>query len=161
MGYGIKIFVPRPLHDVTRSPDQGSLFQRLREAEKRDPGNEVATSYTYGSSQPPTPRPKVDYMCPYTASYCIIVTVKMATVDELKNGKFLFGSSSASPFLSSCFVFFLPFNFSFALVLKETLENRGVLGQIRARVRAEVFGALDDQVRKWDYCRSLFDLRFI
>ena len=57
--------------------------------------------------------------------------------------------------------FFLPFNFSFALVLKETLENRGVLGQIRARVRAEVFGALDDQVRKWDYCRSLFDLRFI
>lgn len=29
--------------------------------------------------------------------------------------------------------------------LKETLENRGVLGQIRARVRAEVFGALDDQ----------------
>ncbi|KAL9985747.1 hypothetical protein ACROYT_G008188 [Oculina patagonica] len=30
-------------------------------------------------------------------------------------------------------------------VLKETLENRGVLGQIRARVRAEVFGALDDQ----------------
>ena len=31
-------------------------------------------------------------------------------------------------------------------MLKETLENRGVLGQIRARVRAEVFGALDDQV---------------
>ena len=31
-------------------------------------------------------------------------------------------------------------------VLKETLENRGVLGQIRARVRAEVFSALDDQV---------------
>lgn len=36
--------------------------------------------------------------------------------------------------------------FAFASVLKETLENRGVLGQIRARVRAEVFGALDDQV---------------
>lgn len=34
----------------------------------------------------------------------------------------------------------------FLLVLKETLENRGVLGQIRARVRAEVFSALDDQV---------------
>lgn len=33
----------------------------------------------------------------------------------------------------------------FLPVLKETLENRGVLGQIRARVRAEVFGALDDQ----------------
>lgn len=31
-------------------------------------------------------------------------------------------------------------------VLKETLENRGALGQIRARVRAEVFSALDDQV---------------
>lgn len=36
--------------------------------------------------------------------------------------------------------------FTFASVLKETLENRGVLGQIRARVRAEVFSALDDQV---------------
>ena len=34
----------------------------------------------------------------------------------------------------------------FISVLKETLENRGVLGQIRARVRAEVFSALDDQV---------------
>ena len=31
-------------------------------------------------------------------------------------------------------------------MLKETLENRGVLGQIRARIRAEVFSALDDQV---------------
>lgn len=31
-------------------------------------------------------------------------------------------------------------------VLKETLENRGVLGQIKARMRAEVFHALDDQL---------------
>ncbi|XP_046858772.1 centrosomal protein 20-like [Xenia sp. Carnegie-2017] len=30
-------------------------------------------------------------------------------------------------------------------VLKETLENRGVLGQIKARIRAEVLRALDDQ----------------
>ncbi len=30
-------------------------------------------------------------------------------------------------------------------VLKETLENRGVLSQVRARIRAEVFNALDDQ----------------
>jgi lisH domain-containing protein FOPNL len=30
-------------------------------------------------------------------------------------------------------------------VLKETLESRGVLGQIRARIRAEVFNALDEQ----------------
>ncbi|XP_013392432.1 lisH domain-containing protein FOPNL [Lingula anatina] len=30
-------------------------------------------------------------------------------------------------------------------VVKETLEKRGVLGQIKARVRAEVFNALDDQ----------------
>ena len=30
-------------------------------------------------------------------------------------------------------------------VLKETLDNRGVLNQIRARIRAEVFSALDDQ----------------
>ncbi|XP_075624223.1 centrosomal protein 20 isoform X2 [Balearica regulorum gibbericeps] len=30
-------------------------------------------------------------------------------------------------------------------VLKDTLEKRGVLGQIKARIRAEVFNALDDQ----------------
>ena len=30
-------------------------------------------------------------------------------------------------------------------VLKETLDNRGVLNQIRARIRSEVFSALDDQ----------------
>lgn len=30
-------------------------------------------------------------------------------------------------------------------VLKNTLEKRGVLGQIKARVRAEVFNALDDE----------------
>ncbi|XP_035258911.1 lisH domain-containing protein FOPNL [Anguilla anguilla] len=29
--------------------------------------------------------------------------------------------------------------------LKETLEARGVLGQLKARIRAEVFNALDDQ----------------
>lgn len=33
------------------------------------------------------------------------------------------------------------------IVLKETLESRGVLGQVRARIRAEVFAALDDQVK--------------
>lgn len=43
--------------------------------------------------------------------------------------------------------------FAYVSVLKETLENRGVLGQIRARVRAEVFGALDDQVNEvCTYC---------
>ncbi|XP_064009952.1 centrosomal protein 20 isoform X2 [Pogoniulus pusillus] len=31
------------------------------------------------------------------------------------------------------------------LVLKDTLEKRGALGQIKARIRAEVFNALDDQ----------------
>lgn len=40
---------------------------------------------------------------------------KMASIDDLKN------------------------------VLKETLDNRGALNQIRARIRAEVFSALDDQ----------------
>ncbi|XP_054848214.1 centrosomal protein 20 [Eublepharis macularius] len=30
-------------------------------------------------------------------------------------------------------------------VLKDTLEKRGTLGQIKARIRAEVFNALDDQ----------------
>ena len=29
--------------------------------------------------------------------------------------------------------------------MKETLEARGVLGQLKARIRAEVFSALDDQ----------------
>ncbi|XP_033887651.2 centrosomal protein 20-like [Acipenser ruthenus] len=29
--------------------------------------------------------------------------------------------------------------------LKETLQSRGVLGQLKARIRAEVFNALDDQ----------------
>ncbi|XP_071813008.1 centrosomal protein 20-like isoform X3 [Apostichopus japonicus] len=31
-------------------------------------------------------------------------------------------------------------------MLKETLENRGVMGQMRARMRAEVFHSLDDQL---------------
>ena len=73
----------------------------------------------------------------------------MATVDELKSGTLH----------TNCVIFCKSFtlicwlnanvrldNCTFVLVLKETLENRGVLGQIRARVRAEVFGALDDQV---------------
>jgi hypothetical protein len=30
--------------------------------------------------------------------------------------------------------------------LKETLEARGSLGQIKARIRAEIFAALDDEV---------------
>nr|CCA23819.1 PREDICTED: similar to predicted protein putative [Albugo laibachii Nc14] len=30
-------------------------------------------------------------------------------------------------------------------VLKDTLESRGALGQIKARIRAEIFSALDDQ----------------
>ncbi|WAQ96751.1 CEP20-like protein [Mya arenaria] len=29
-------------------------------------------------------------------------------------------------------------------VIKDTLENRGVLGQIKARIRAEVYNSLDD-----------------
>ena len=37
------------------------------------------------------------------------------------------------------------FDISMLTVLKETLESRGVLGQIKARIRAEVFNALDDQ----------------
>ncbi|XP_064317905.1 centrosomal protein 20 isoform X2 [Phalacrocorax carbo] len=32
-----------------------------------------------------------------------------------------------------------------AEILKDTLEKRGALGQIKARIRAEVFNALDDQ----------------
>ena len=73
----------------------------------------------------------------------------MATVDELKSGTLH----------ANCVIFLKSVslicrlnvnvrldNCAFVLVLKETLENGGVLGQIRARVRAEVFGALDDQV---------------
>ena len=33
-------------------------------------------------------------------------------------------------------------------VLKETLENRGVLNQVRARIRAEVFKALDEDTEE-------------
>ncbi|KAK3784053.1 hypothetical protein RRG08_025246 [Elysia crispata] len=33
-------------------------------------------------------------------------------------------------------------------VLKESLENRGALSEIKARIRAEVFAALDDQTEK-------------
>ncbi|XP_027695550.1 lisH domain-containing protein FOPNL isoform X1 [Vombatus ursinus] len=33
-------------------------------------------------------------------------------------------------------------------VLKDTLEKRGVLGHLRAKMRAEVFNALDDQGEK-------------
>ncbi|NWX50131.1 FOPNL protein, partial [Steatornis caripensis] len=35
--------------------------------------------------------------------------------------------------------------FLMVVVLKDTLEKRGALGQIKARIRAEVFNALDDQ----------------
>lgn len=31
-------------------------------------------------------------------------------------------------------------------VLKETLDDRGVLSEIRARIRAEIFGALNDKI---------------
>ena len=31
------------------------------------------------------------------------------------------------------------------VAVRETLESRGVLGQLKARIRAEVFSALDDQ----------------
>ncbi|NXK44013.1 FOPNL protein, partial [Chauna torquata] len=36
-------------------------------------------------------------------------------------------------------------DFFMVTVLKDTLEKRGALGQIKARIRAEVFNALDDQ----------------
>ncbi|XP_033373929.1 lisH domain-containing protein FOPNL isoform X8 [Parus major] len=34
---------------------------------------------------------------------------------------------------------------SMVIVLKDTLEKRGALAQIKARIRAEVFNALDDR----------------
>ena len=57
----------------------------------------------------------------------------MANVEELKSG--------VSQSLLRFFLIFI------RLVLKETLENRGVLGQMKAQLRAEVFKALDDQVQ--------------
>lgn len=33
-------------------------------------------------------------------------------------------------------------------MVKETLEHRGVLNQLKARIRAEVFSALDDQAEE-------------
>lgn len=71
----------------------------------------------------------------------------MATVDELKSGTLPTNCVILIKFFS--LICWLNVNVrlsNFVSVLKETLENRGVLGQIRARVRAEVFGALDDQV---------------
>lgn len=35
------------------------------------------------------------------------------------------------------------------VALKETLESRGVLNQLKARIRAEIFNAIDDQVLKY------------
>ncbi len=40
----------------------------------------------------------------------------------------------------------LPTPFRFAVVLRETLEARGALLPVKARIRAEIFKALDDQV---------------
>ena len=51
----------------------------------------------------------------FTFSGKVIHIVNMATVDDLKT------------------------------LLKDTLDNRGVLNQVRARIRAEIFSALDDQ----------------
>ena len=33
-------------------------------------------------------------------------------------------------------------------MVKETLEHRGILNQLKARIRAEVFSALDDQTEE-------------
>ena len=71
----------------------------------------------------------------------------MATVDELKSGTLPRNCVILIKFFSLICWLNVNVRLSNCLsVLKETLENRGVLGQIRARVRAEVFGALDDQV---------------
>lgn len=40
-------------------------------------------------------------------------------------------------------------------MLKDTLQARGSLDQIRARVRAEIFAALDDQVERWRSVRPI------
>ncbi|XP_053133020.1 centrosomal protein 20 isoform X2 [Hemicordylus capensis] len=66
----------------------------------------------------------------------------MATVAELKEGK---GGTSYLP-LSSAVGRGSCMKISRLLsLLKDTLEKRGALGQIKARIRAEVFNALDDQ----------------
>jgi hypothetical protein len=43
--------------------------------------------------------------------------------------------------------------------LREVLEQRGVLDQLKARIRAEVFGALDEQVQIYPRCVSIFRMR--
>lgn len=55
--------------------------------------------------------------------------------------------SNAIPYDKGCFEVFgvVLTDLLLVLVLKDTLEKRGALGQIKARMRAEVFNALDDQ----------------
>lgn len=43
-------------------------------------------------------------------------------------------------------------SFLLAAVLREALERRGVMGEMKARMRAEVFKALDDQVLSLPAC---------
>lgn len=43
----------------------------------------------------------------------------------------------------------------FPTVLRETLETRGVMGKLKAQIRAEVYKALDDQV-SFDYMHKRY-----
>ena len=41
--------------------------------------------------------------------------------------------------------------FKYTLALEETLQTRGVLGSIKARIRAEIFQAIEDKVTQSEH----------
>ena len=78
----------------------------------------------------------------------------MSSTDDLKTGAFFSPANERGrrASLSVSILSFLKralcvFSSSGHPALREVLEQRGVLDQLKARIRAEVFGALDEQVR--------------
>lgn len=60
----------------------------------------------------------------------------MATVSELKEGRGFAARLNVVTYM-----------YTRAPALKESLEHRGVLGSIKARIRSEIFSALNDDVK--------------
>ena len=65
----------------------------------------------------------------------------MASSEDLKTGKVAYGQF---------YVIIIVLNIT---VLKDALQNRGVLGEMKAKLRAEVYKALDDNVCLNDVCK--------
>jgi hypothetical protein len=78
-----------------------------------------------------------------------------ATINQLHYQIHHFVQNPDSPFRTKCFSFFSSLLFSHSAMsnleelkdaLRDTLAARGSLGQIQARVRAEIFSALEETV---------------